>query len=404
MRKLNSIIFFYLLPIYILLVPHYAVHALELSENISLHGFLGQGLVTTTGNTFYGGKADHISAEFTEIGINTSWQKNDSLRFAGQVLFRNAGDLDAGNHFHFDYGLADITANTSENSNTGIRIGRYKNPLGFYNLTRDVPMTRPSIFLPQSIYFDRVRNAQLSTDGIMLYHNSFLSTGNLQIELGTGTSKFLLDESVEYAFLADNRAGDLEPDGLHSVGRILYEHDGGRMRFALSAFPGKLRYRTSNADPLQQGNIDLALYIASIEYNLPQWHFTSEYLTLSLDYNDFNPRFFSSNKSEGYGWYLQAIRDITSSVSLLVRYDTYQFDRPDKDGKQFSLQTGFPQHLRYSRDWTLGVNWEILPDFQVKVEYHNIEGTSWLSDIENPDQYHRDKFWDMIALSLFWQF
>jgi hypothetical protein len=45
----------------------------------------------------------------------------------------------------------------------------HQESLGLYNETRDVPFTHPGIFLPQVVYFDRVRNLVLSTDGAMLY-------------------------------------------------------------------------------------------------------------------------------------------------------------------------------------------------------------------------------------------
>jgi hypothetical protein len=47
-----------------------------------------------------------------------------------------------------------------------MRVGRIKTAYGLYNTTRDVPFTRPSIVLPQSIYFERTRNLTVSADGV----------------------------------------------------------------------------------------------------------------------------------------------------------------------------------------------------------------------------------------------
>ena len=79
-----------------------------------------------------------------------------NLQFSVQGLSRTAGEGSPGN-IRLDYGFIDYTFSNQENSQFGIRLGRMKNPLGFYNDTRDVPFTRPSILLPQSIYFDRTR-------------------------------------------------------------------------------------------------------------------------------------------------------------------------------------------------------------------------------------------------------
>ena len=46
-----------------------------------------------------------------------------------------------------------------------------KNPFGLYNEARDVIWTRPSVLLPQSIYFDSLalREIELASDGGILY-------------------------------------------------------------------------------------------------------------------------------------------------------------------------------------------------------------------------------------------
>ncbi len=59
-----------------------------------------------------------------------------------------------------------------------------KNPLGFYNDTRDVPFTRPSILLPQSIYFDRTRKLAIAADGVHLYGEYRSDYGDVSFQAG----------------------------------------------------------------------------------------------------------------------------------------------------------------------------------------------------------------------------
>ncbi len=80
-----------------------------------------------------------------------------------------------------------------------VRLGRIKTPLGLCNETRDVPFTRPSIFLPQAIYFDKVRNMLLSTDGIMVYGDLYSGHGDLSFTLSGGQP--VVDENVEWTLL-----------------------------------------------------------------------------------------------------------------------------------------------------------------------------------------------------------
>lgn len=131
------------------------VLAVELTEEVQMHGFLTQEYFLTSDNRLFGASdSDGGSLGLTEAGLNISWTLFADLRLAGQVLFRRAG---AG-HEHdleLDFGLLDYTVISVADYSLGVRLGRYKNPYGFYNATRDVLFTRPSILLPQSIYFER---------------------------------------------------------------------------------------------------------------------------------------------------------------------------------------------------------------------------------------------------------
>ncbi|WP_394389179.1 hypothetical protein [Shewanella woodyi] len=64
----------------------------------------------------------------------------------------------------FDYLFAEYTYHFGDET-VGLRGGLFKNEAGFYSSTRDVPFTRPSIMLPQSIYSDYFRDAQLHIEG-----------------------------------------------------------------------------------------------------------------------------------------------------------------------------------------------------------------------------------------------
>jgi inorganic pyrophosphatase len=51
-----------------------------------------------------------------------------------------------------DYGFVDRTLLADGDDQVGLRLGKIKNPIGFFNTTRDVAHTRPGIIMPQSIY------------------------------------------------------------------------------------------------------------------------------------------------------------------------------------------------------------------------------------------------------------
>jgi hypothetical protein len=81
------------------------------------------------------------------------------------------------------------------------------------------PFTRPSIFLPQVVYFDKVRNLMLSTDGAMFHGD--LSTGHGRYTLTLGGGQPVTDENLEWVFLGDDLPGKLNPRGVSWVGSPL---------------------------------------------------------------------------------------------------------------------------------------------------------------------------------------
>ncbi len=121
-----------------------------------------------------------------------------------QLLSRQAGESSKGG-IRIDYGFLDYTAITSEAKEFGVRLGRIKNPFGFYNDTRDVPFTRPSILLPQSIYFDRARNLAMASDGVQFYGESRNDWGDITGQFGVVFPQ-VEDKNTEAAIFLKNHS------------------------------------------------------------------------------------------------------------------------------------------------------------------------------------------------------
>lgn len=150
----------------------------KLPDSFQIHGFASQAFILSTDNNFFGGSKDNGTFDFRELGINASWRILPRLQVAAQGVARWAGENDEGSP-RLDYGLVDYAFVSNAKNTWGLRLGRVINPIGFYNDTRDVAFTRPSIFLPQSIYFDRTRDVALSADGGQVYGEQRTSIGDL---------------------------------------------------------------------------------------------------------------------------------------------------------------------------------------------------------------------------------
>jgi hypothetical protein len=343
-------------------------------DRTQLHGFASQAVIRTSDNRWFGDSPD-TSFDFTEIGLNASMRVSPAFLLSGQVLYRRAGEM-AENQVSLDYGLIDITPLSSAEGRLGVRLGRVKNPLGLYNETRDVPFTHPGIFLPQTVYYDQVRNLMLSTDGAMLYGEHYSNYGNITAYLGGGWPA--LDDNVEWSFFAGDYPGELENDDIGWVASVWYTDPSERIKLGLSGAKFSLKFKpnTPLAMTLEPGNTDLDLWIASAQYNSEKWTLTTEYTRRPTEWSGYGP-LFPDLKSTGEGWYVQGIYKLLPSIEWLLCYEEGYPDVDDRDGKKFSAASGglVSPSYGFSKILTTGLRWDINEHWMVRGEYAYHNGT-----------------------------
>jgi hypothetical protein len=277
------------------------------------------------------------------------------------------------------------------------------NPLGLYNDTRDVAFTRSSILLPQSIYFDRTRNLAISSDSISLYGERRTQGGDFFIQLVAGLPR-VDDASVERAIFGGNDLpGDLEAEPSF-LGRIIYEIDGGLLRFALSGARVNADYDPSRtADLFRSGSWQFTPVIFSAQYNAERWSLTGEFALRHLRYKDFGPA-LPDTDFIGESYYLQATYRFHPQWEGLLRYDVFFVDRDDRSGKEFAALTGGPAHSRFAKDLTVGLSWDVTQSFMLRAEFHHINGTGWITLEDNPSNDTLDQHWNMFLFLASYRF
>lgn len=369
------------------------VLALELGDNFQIHGFASQAFTLTNDNEYFGHTTDG-SFGYTELGINASFRPIPRLLLSAQALSRRAGEVDDG-AIRLDYGFADFTALTDEDRRWGIRLGKIKNPFGLYNETRDVAFTRPSIFLPQSVYPEQIRSLLVSANGVGLYGEERTSYGNFQFKINA--VKLDADnEDTELVFL--QRDGDGHFDTNTSfVGQLLYDFDGERIRAGITVVDGRFNYKSGVQDPLLNGSIKISPVVLSFQYNAEDWSFTSEYQFEGIDYRDFGAtQPDDSLNLEGY--YFQGEYRFRPNWNVLLRYDALYLDKADRNGKRFAENTGLPAHRVFGTDWTLGLRWDINSYAMIRAEVHRVDGSVWVPLQDNPDPSRIEQRWNMFSL------
>lgn len=364
----------------------------DVLDTVQVHGFLSQALIVSRHNDFFGPSSqDGGSLQYTEVGVNASMRPTNNLLVSAQVLSRRAGEDNDSYEPRLDYGLLDYQLLANNDRSAGLQIGRIKHPYGLYNQTRDIAFTRPSILLPQSIYFDRTRSFGLSSDGLLFYEEERLSNGILYFYVGGGVPNFGSDAEDALSFPGNI---SLSMNGSYStLGQVRYEHAGGKVVVALSAADVNAKFDT-NYWAAGDGKFKFQPLALSAQYNSADWSLTAEYALRrrkisGLDVPDLNQSVI------GDSWYLQYDRRLFEDWRWLVRYDVMANDWHDRSGKQYENDGMGPAHSRFARDLTLGLKWQPWTNLLLAAEYHNIDGTGWIPPADNARE-DLDRYWDML--------
>jgi Phosphate-selective porin O and P len=381
-------------------------------DNLKFQGFASQAFIATSDNNVFGKTDQGGGFGFTEIGLNALFRPTSRLQFSAQMLSRRAGEGGNAGEPRLDFGFVDYLLYSHETHQFGIRVGRLKNPFGFYNDTRDVAFTRPSILLPQSIYFDRTRNLGLSADSVQLYgETSHPTIGNFSVQLGV-TRPLTKNRETEFAiFNTDKLPGEISPEASF-IGRGIYETHDARFRFAISGIWLNTHYSPGVNDRLTRGSFSFSPLFLSAQYNAEKWSLTAEYALRRLDFKNFGVPALDvqADNTTGESFYVQGVYRFHPKWEALLRYDVFFADRNDRNGKEYvqwqqdNNLTPRPAHSRFARDLTVGLRWNITPQIMARFEYHYINGTGWLSGLDNSVSSATVKEWDLFAAQLSFRF
>jgi hypothetical protein len=420
---------------------------------VAIHGFISQGYMQTSANNFFGDTEDG-TFKYNEFGINIASQVTDNLHIGMQLFSRNLGYL-GGNAVVIDWAYGDYRWKDW----LGIRAGKIKMPLGFYNETRDVDMLRTNIFLPQGVYNESWRTVFNAIQGLGLYGNvsiPYFGTLNYQAQIGvfnirpeTGLNKFIEDQlytTFSQYFISTTY-----------VGSIIWETPLEGLRLGASGFMSDLyangttdntdfwKDMTAYAFWLGSGQITPAppTYEVASQFidlvgidirqefnNIKTYWLSAEYvwdrLTLSgeyfkqigdvvtfgmIDYKDPSlapenggyEKLNSINLDMG-GFYASINYQFTDWLDVGTYYTEYYPDYGDKDGKAYEELYGFPASNSWYKDWTLSFKFNINSNWIAKIEGHKINGTAIMYRSDQVDPYNVAEDWYLFAGKLTYNF
>ena len=386
-------------------------------HDINWHGFISQNFVATDENNYLGSSSDG-SFKSNEAALNGSWRASESLQLSLQGIYKQIGNAKP-KGTRLDYAIADLRVVDNFSYGVGLRAGRLKNPYGFFNETRDVAATNTSILLPESIYIDYLSQLFRTSDSVGLYSHAEIEGGTISLVAQIGRP--ILNDDIISTLVGGNPTdGDIDDERI-AIAKVGYEHGSGLWRAALSyiRFDGDFRPATGDADFLQEGDITIQQALFSLEFNFDQWQFITEIQRRNTDIKSvfsFSPNFYEKNLS----YYLQVGYNFTPEWKLYLRRDEafrYKDDRHGNDyakgleGLNAFLSTNMlpyrfdnQHHSAFAKDTTLGFRYSPSFEWSFAMEVHNIDGTYWLPDLENPDVSKQKRYWNMFLAQIAYRF
>lgn len=368
-----------------------------------IHGFLAQGFVLSEGNNLYGDSTNG-SFDYCEAGLNGTFTLTQRLLVSAQGLIREAGETDDGQP-RIDFAFADYRFLQEGDAAFGTRVGRVKNAFGFYNETRDVVFTRPSIVLPFPAYFETsgARALLFSADGLQVYGG--VSIGDHYLSLAATAyapdSKLTSAQEDRLGFVSEY--GDIWLRDFHSA-KLQDDWDGGRWSAALSYAHGALTYDPDVATATDF-EVDFDLIMLSLRYSGERFGVVSEYAINKFSGRYLTRGFTVTTDTISDGLYIQFDYRLTPQWTFFSRYEGSFVDHGDRDGSECQDAAGAPQdrHACFTHDVSAGMNWQPTKHWGFWGEYHIIDGLSSVSLQDNMGR-SLDPHWSMLVLMAAYRF
>lgn len=354
-------------------------------DNFNFNGFVGLGYIQESANNFVSLNGD--DQEIVEVGLRFSYDYSSRLSVTGQVGYRRFGEYANDYGPRIDYAQITYLSSLFDNSEQRYSIGRVKNQLGLYNLARDIPLSRPSIVLPQSAYLEIWRNLFLSTDGVSLTSNIYLDHGVLSGTLTYGRVQF--DDNFNKNMLGDSVSGSWTQRS-NLVADLRYTNELYKIGASYHAIKPNYNAQPDDSVPFVpvgnfiqgiDGVLDMQSYFLFAQLYLDQFEFSAEYTYRNVDIQGFTASQSFDRSMEGY--YFQVAYSPSSDLTLTTRYEDFYRLAKYKHGvytPNFSFEPYYnnARSLTFSATYHIDANWTFMADF------HLVKGSGFLAPFATP--------------------
>jgi len=338
--------------------------AVDLGENISLHGFGTWAYGKTDGNLYLTGSEEGDYGN-TDFYLNIQAQPSEKLSISAQVGWVN--DY-FGTNVDFDYAFAEYSFSDAAK----LRMGRVKHPFGIYGEIQRVGVLRPFLTLPQTIY-GTFGFIGAGYDGIGLTGQTYSENGwGLRYDIYGGELRTDLEISNLLLFPIFQDPAFLNDEVARYEGAVT---DMLGFRFDISTPVNGLRFGTSaytgteaESQIFTQGS-DRTILGAHVEYGADGIMLRAEYLDFEQKDNTVDPvDLVSSN------YYVEASYRFANNWQIAARYDEMDLQLVGLENLPLTLQEAF-RHEEVS----FGLNYWLSSHFVIKASLHKVSGLRFAS-------------------------
>lgn len=370
-------------------------------SSFSWHGFLSQGVSQSVDSDFVSDN-EEVAFDLTELGINMRYDINASLAFVGQAVY-----LDGGNRYEqggrLDYLYLDWRLPELNDGTINVNLGRFKNPHWLYSATRDVPQTRATIILPQSLYFDNFRDVALGSDGVLLRYYHATDEGSFRVNWSYGKSP-MSDFQIK-ALLGEYAQGELTQKFAHQFSTY-WQSPSLSWQLGASYLDSDFTYTPATVDFYLAAGREVQLYTVSLAYYAENWEFATELQrNKRIDWGGYAPDYMVNQQGEG--GYAQLRYRITPEFTLTTSYDMYISDRDDRDGEILEAMTGgmVPAYYGFEKTVAVGLQWDPKPQWRIQAEHHWVHGAGRLTSLPSSQNTPGTReYWRMWAVQVMYWF
>ncbi len=333
---------------------------------VAIHGSVSTTAAYSPEYNYLGDTKDSVDLNQTEITVNGTHRFENGLKVAAQLY---AYDFSGYEDLTVDFANADY----SFRREAGVRVGRNKLSIGFYNEVQDLDQIRIFASLPLNFYQRSSRSFGANFDGASFYGNVGVGNGSVDYQVYYGDMQPI---DPDAPFMKGLGASKLDINTTYGAA-LAWNNIIDGLRVGVTYF--KLPEIDLNSGPAIS-TIDYQTQVASVEYTRDRWIFAAEYKHIETDSQVQNFPLPPSHGEEDHS-YVQVTYQATDTfgIGAYYAYSDYSTKGADKDtalAASYALQS-----------WWL-----------VKAEVHFMDGIGNLGHSGDSNPGATDETWTYFVL------